>query len=199
MIIAGSYVPKTTEQLECLIDGRGDQLKRIVLDVELLLAHKENLETAVSAAVNLAGEYITKGEDVLVMTSRKLITGADEVSSLNIGSVVAAALVLFLRLLVPRPRYVIAKVLLPYTGDFSFFTKFFQGGITSSDAATKSLGMRRAEIRGQAASGVPLWRCTEPTSKFSGITYVVFPGNVGERHTLRDLVASWAKPGSGES
>lgn len=67
-----------------------------------------------SAAVNLAGEYITSGEDVLVMTSRKLITGADELSSLNIGSVVAAALVLFLRLLVPRPRYVIAKVSIPY-------------------------------------------------------------------------------------
>jgi hypothetical protein len=91
-----------------------------------LLAHKDNLETTVSAAVNLAGELITKGEDVLVMTSRKLITGADELSSLNIGTVVAAALVLFLRLLVPRPRYVIAKVSLPYYYYiiFSSFTKY---------------------------------------------------------------------------
>ncbi|KAH8695986.1 hypothetical protein BGW36DRAFT_428010 [Talaromyces proteolyticus] len=176
LILAGSYVPKTTEQLECLIDGRGEKLKRIVLDVEELLANSETLEEAISSAVDLAGEYIAKGEDVLVMTSRKLIIGKDDISSLNIGSVVAAALVLFLRLLVPRPRYIIAK-----------------GGITSSDAATKSLRMRRAEIRGQAASGVPLWRCTESTSKFSGIIYVVFPGNVGEKHTLRDLVASWEK------
>lgn len=52
--------------------------------------------------------------------------------------------------------------------------------------------MRRAQVLGQAAAGVPLWRCNEPTSKHSGISYVVFPGNVGEKHTLRDLVASWA-------
>lgn len=68
--------------------------------------------------------------------------------------------------------------------------------------------MRRAEIAGQAASGVPLWRCHESTSKWQGIrkccslrcvtfandaAYVVFPGNVGTNETLRDLVASWAK------
>jgi Nucleotide-binding C-terminal domain len=44
-----------------------------------------------------------------------------------------------------------------------------QGGITSSDAASKSLNMIRAEIAGQAASGVPLWRCHEKTSKYPGI------------------------------
>lgn len=72
--------------------------------------------------------------------------------------------------------------------------------------------MKRAKIVGQAASGVPLWRCDEATSKWTGIrktpltrfglkactdsdvpAYVVFPGNVGERETLRDLVASWSK------
>jgi uncharacterized protein YgbK (DUF1537 family) len=44
-----------------------------------------------------------------------------------------------------------------------------QGGITSSDAATKGLRMRKADIVGQAAAGVPLWRCSEPTSKWPGI------------------------------
>jgi aryl-alcohol dehydrogenase-like predicted oxidoreductase len=56
------------------------------------------------------------------------------------------------------------------------------------------LGFRRAKIRGQAASGVPLWQCDEESSKYPGITYVVFPGNVGEDTSLRDLVAGWAKP-----
>lgn len=176
LIIAGSYVPKTTAQLESLITGRGESLHHIVLDVEALLQGAETSQQTILDATNEAGRRILNGEDVLVMTSRKLITGADEISSLKIGSVVAAALVLFLRMLIPRPRYVIAK-----------------GGITSSDAATKSLGFRRAKIRGQAASGVPLWQCVEESSKYAGITYVVFPGNVGEDTTLRDLVASWAK------
>lgn len=177
LIIAGSYVPKTTAQLQSLVSGRAGKLHCIELDVEALLSGAETSQQTVLDATNEAGCRIMNGDDVLIMTSRKLITGADELSSLKIGSVVASALVLFLRMLIPRPRYVIAK-----------------GGITSSDAATKSLGFRRARICGQAASGVPLWKCTEQSSKYPGITYVVFPGNVGEDTTLRDLVASWAKP-----
>jgi uncharacterized protein YgbK (DUF1537 family) len=177
LVIAGSYVPKTTAQLQSLVTGRAGKLHRIELDVEALLQGAETSQQIVLDATNEAGRCILNGDDVLIMTSRKLITGADEVSSLKIGGVVASALVLFLRMLIPRPRYVIAK-----------------GGITSSDAATKSLGFRRARIRRQAASSVPLWQCTEDSSKYPGITYVVFPGNVGEDTTLRDLVACWAKP-----
>ncbi|KAJ5953980.1 hypothetical protein N7501_008259 [Penicillium viridicatum] len=176
LILAGSYVSRTTEQLQSLIDGRGPSLEVIVLKVDDLLKSPEDADQAALDAADKAGQSILNGRDLLVMTSRDLITGNDGVSSLKIGSTVAAVLVLFLRLLVPRPRYIIAK-----------------GGITSSDAACKGLRMRRAQILGQAASGVPLWRCNEPTSKFSGIPYVVFPGNVGEHNTLRDLVASWAK------
>ncbi|KAL5338192.1 NADP-dependent oxidoreductase domain-containing protein [Aspergillus crustosus] len=176
LILAGSYVPKTTEQLQSLIEGRDSDLQTIVLKVEELLVSSDAADKAALDAADKAGELILGGHDVLVMTSRDLITGNDGISSLKIGSTVAAALVQFLRILVPRPRYIIAK-----------------GGITSSDAACKGLRMRRAQIVGQAASGVPLWRCNEPTSKFSGIPYVVFPGNVGEVNTLRDLVASWAK------
>ncbi|KAL4940574.1 hypothetical protein BDV06DRAFT_230237 [Aspergillus oleicola] len=176
LIIAGSYVPKTTEQLHSLIEGRGSNLQTIVLRVEDLLQSPEAADQASLDAADKAGQLILNGHDVLVMTSRDLITGNDGLSSLKIGSTVAAVLVLFLRLLIPRPRYIIGK-----------------GGITSSDAACKGLRMRRAKILGQAASGVPLWQCNEPTSKFFGIPYVVFPGNVGEGNTLRDLVASWAK------
>ena len=44
------------------------------------------------------------------MTSRKLITGGDELSSLKIGSVVAETLVSVLQRIEVRPRYIIAKV-----------------------------------------------------------------------------------------
>lgn len=108
------------------------------------------------------------------MTSRKLITGADKVSSLDIGNVVAAALVDFLKGLTVRPRYLIAK-----------------GGITSSDAATKGLGIRKALIVGQAAAGVPLWRSDEPEAKFPGLPFVVFPGNVGANETLFQVVEAY--------
>jgi uncharacterized protein YgbK (DUF1537 family) len=57
--------------------------------------------------------------------------------------------------------------------------------------ATKGLRFKRAGIVGQAAAGVPLWRCDEPESKWAGIPYVVFPGNVGSADTLYDVVKGW--------
>ena len=171
LIIAGSYVPKTTAQLESLIKGRGEKLTTITLKVEELLSSPEKTDATIRQAVAEAAMLISDGRDVLLMTSRKLVTAEDEESSLKIGAVIASALVDFLKILEPRPRYIIAKVsLLALICSFkNIETDILQGGITSSDAASKSLRMRRAEIAGQAASGVPLWRCHEETSKFTGI------------------------------
>lgn len=174
LIIAGSYVPKTTAQLKALRERAGDKLTTVELDVNKLLESPESREKELKMALSIAESELQKPQDVLVMTSRKLITGADERSSLDIGSTVAAVLVAFLTKLKAEPRYIISK-----------------GGITSSDMATKGLGMKRAMIVGQAAAGVPLWRCDEPTSKHPGLPYVVFPGNVGGDGTLAEVVERW--------
>ncbi|KAH7080090.1 hypothetical protein BKA63DRAFT_234808 [Paraphoma chrysanthemicola] len=174
LIIAGSYVPKTTAQLKSLIATSKDKLVTVELDVNKLLESNATREAELQHALKTAERYLYSPKDVLVMTSRDLITGADERSSLDIGSVVAAALVSFLTRLETKPRYVIAK-----------------GGITSSDMATKALAMKRAMIVGQAAPGVPLWRCDEPTSKWPGLPYVVFPGNVGAENELATVVERW--------
>ncbi|TPX15799.1 uncharacterized protein E0L32_000133 [Thyridium curvatum] len=174
LVIAGSYVPKTTAQLNKLIEASGDRLTVAELQVEQLLKSTQDADMVVADAISLAEKEIARGQDVLVMTSRKLIVGADEAKSLEIGSVVAKALVKLLVELKTKPRYVIAK-----------------GGITSSDMASKGLRMKRADIVGQAAAGVPLWRCDEPSSKWPGLPYVVFPGNVGAVDTLYQVVNDW--------
>jgi uncharacterized protein YgbK (DUF1537 family) len=56
-----------------------------------------------------------------------------------------------------------------------FPTSFIQGGITSSDLATKALEARRAKVMGQALAGVPLWQLG-PESRHPGVPYIVFPG-----------------------
>jgi hypothetical protein len=81
------------------------------MDVEELLSSKEIAEQIVENAVEEASRLISSGKDVLVMTSRKLIVGNNEASSLKIGSVVATALIDFLQRLEVRPRYIIAKVI----------------------------------------------------------------------------------------
>ena len=70
-----------------------------------------------------------------------------------------------------RPRYLIAK-----------------GGITSSDVATKGLGLKRGIVAGQILPGVPTWRVGDET-RFPGMAYIVFPGNVGGPSALTDAVA----------
>ncbi|PSN71778.1 hypothetical protein BS50DRAFT_235700 [Corynespora cassiicola Philippines] len=174
LIIAGSYVPKTTAQLKALREMAGDKLTTVELDVEKLLESPESAEKELGNALSTAESELQRPQDVLIMTSRKLITGADARSSLEIGSVVAAALVSFLTRLQVKPRYVIAK-----------------GGITSSDMATKGLRMKKAMIVGQAAAGVPLWRCDEEGARWRGLPYVVFPGNVGGDRTLGEVVERW--------
>ena len=110
LIVAGSYVPKTTAQLDVLINKSGESLTQVILDVEKLLASPASADEAVRHAVQIAEEKISNKQDVLVMTSRKLITGHDERSSLDIGTTVAKALVDFTKTLSIRPRYLIAKV-----------------------------------------------------------------------------------------
>ncbi|KAL4909838.1 hypothetical protein BDW74DRAFT_143835 [Aspergillus multicolor] len=175
LILAGSYVPKTTAQLKILTERRGNLLSVIEMRVEDLIASKDSAAEVVKNVISQTESNLRVGKDTLVMTSRLLVTGDDELSSLKIGSRVAEALVGVLEGIEVRPRFVIAK-----------------GGITSSDAATKGLRMKRALIVGQAAAGVPLWRCDEETSRHRGVPFVVFPGNVGGESTLCDLVEAWS-------
>ena len=62
-----------------------------------------------------------------------------------------------------------------------------KGGITSSDVATESLAIDRAWIRGPLQPGiVSLW---EPVpGPAAGLLYVVFAGNVGDEHSLADVI-----------
>lgn len=112
LIVAGSYVPKTTAQLKVLTDrlGTAGKLAIIEMKVEDLIASPETASQTVKQLVQQTESHLKAGQDTLVMTSRKLITGSDELSSLKIGSVVAEALVSVLQQIEVRPRYIIAKV-----------------------------------------------------------------------------------------
>ena len=175
LIIAGSYVPKTTKQLDSLRKRRGDALHTIELDVENLVSSPERSTEICKTTAEEASAILDSGKDVLIMSSRKLISGKDGASSLLIGNSVAKALVDIVELIQVRPRYLIAK-----------------GGITSSDAATKSLKIKKAAIVGQGISGCPLWQSQEAEARWPGIPFLVFPGNVGSEDALGEVVERWS-------
>ncbi|KAJ5901642.1 hypothetical protein N7495_002170 [Penicillium taxi] len=113
----------TTAQLKVLRDclGASGQLAVIEMEAEEFIASPETAARAVTSI------------DILAMNSRKPITGSDELSSFNIGSAIAKALVGVLQRIEVRPRY------------------YCEGVITSSDAATKGLNIKRARYRSSRA------------------------------------------------
>jgi uncharacterized protein YgbK (DUF1537 family) len=170
LTIVGSYVPKTTVQLEQLLNQCVvEQIKISVKDI-LDAARRE---TVLRHAVEQANAGIRAGRDVVVFTSRLLVTGNGAEASLAIGGQVSEALVELLRGIEVQPRYLIAK-----------------GGITSSDLATRGLGVKRALVLGQILPGIPVWELGAET-KFPGLPYVVFPGNVGGPEALAEAVTKF--------
>jgi uncharacterized protein YgbK (DUF1537 family) len=167
LTVVGSYVPKATTQLTRLLEGAS--VESVELSVNELLGARR--VEVIAAAIQRMNQLLAAGRDVVMFTSRDLITGPDAVASLDIGGRVSAALVELVRGLNARPRYLIAK-----------------GGITSSEVATRGLGVKRALVLGQILPGVPVWELGAET-KFPGLPYVVFPGNVGGPDALREAVA----------
>ncbi len=163
LIVVGSHVPRSSGQLAHLIEHGG--ALAIELDVARSL-RPANREAEIGRAAAAVDAALKAGRDAILYTSRSVIAGADANDSLAIGRQVSEALVQTVRSLAGRPRYLLAK-----------------GGITSSDLATKALGVRRATVLGQILPGVPVWRLGEE-SAMPGLAYIVFPGNVGETDAL---------------
>jgi uncharacterized protein YgbK (DUF1537 family) len=167
LFVIGSYVPKTTAQTAKLFELT--DITPVEVQVEALLEESSRKQeiTRVAALVN---QTLASGGDAAVFTSRSLVTGSDPASSLEIGNVISSSLVNIVTSITEQPRYLVAK-----------------GGITSSDIATRALGIDRAMVIGQALPGVPAWRCGEET-RYPGMTYIIFPGNVGDEDALAQIV-----------
>lgn len=176
LVIVGSYISKTTAQMKALqaLGGVVD----IELDVRDLL-NENYFHKVVQPAGELTNRSLQQGKDVMIYTSRSLVSGPDDRSSLQIGSRVSQAIVEIVQSLTVRPRCLIAK-----------------GGITSSDVATRGLSVRKARVLGQILPGVPVWRLGSE-SRFPGLAYIVFPGNVGGPQALAAVAGQLLAAGKG--
>ncbi|MCX8062957.1 MAG: hypothetical protein N3D16_10285 [Anaerolineales bacterium] len=172
LIVAGSYIRKSSEQIAAV-----QALPNVVsleVSVPNLLAEGDR-QREIARVGEQADEVLSNGKEALIYTSRQLITGADAASSLQIGQVVSQSLVEIVRRLSVKPAWVIAK-----------------GGITSSDVATKGLEIAQARVLGQVLPGVPVWQAGEG-SRWPGMVYVVFPGNVGGAQSIAEVVEMLSK------
>lgn len=173
LIMAGSHTAKTTNQLERLAE---------ITDVEFIefnsdLVLSDGLAQESRRVAAKCDQLIAAGSTVAVHTTRRLLTLPDDTPELALArsTRISDAFAGVVTLLSVRPAYILAK-----------------GGITSSDIGVRALAVKQAEVMGQIAPGVPVWQ-TGQESKFPGIPYIIFPGNVGQETTLRDIAAQLAK------
>jgi Uncharacterized protein conserved in bacteria len=170
LIVIGSHVKKTTLQFQALQTIKSD-LTFIEFDVE---AYKKDgsFDLEVTKILEQVNKLLQNGQSVVIYTSRKLsqIETTDKEEILALSVKISEALTGIVRKLSVEPRFLIAK-----------------GGITSSDIATKGLTIRCALVLGQIKPGIPVWK-TQEESTFVQMPYIIFPGNVGNIDTLKEIV-----------
>ncbi|MEM7735677.1 MAG: four-carbon acid sugar kinase family protein [Deinococcota bacterium] len=167
LVVVGSYVPTTTTQLAMLLEH--SDIIPVELDVPTLLTC-EDPNTMLRQASQDVEQQLAAGNDVALFTSRDVVEGDDPERSLELSRRVSTSLIRIIGTLKTRPRFLIAK-----------------GGITSSDVATQALNVSRAVVMGQLLPGIPVWQLGDE-SRYPGLAYVVFPGNVGRSKSLLEAV-----------
>lgn len=169
LVVVGSHVGLTTQQLAEVQKRSG--LSEHELDVEKLLddsargAHIDETVEAIRVAL--------EENNAVVYTSRKLVSTDDPAESLAIARSVSDAVVeVVQKVRTARPAWVVAK-----------------GGITSHEVAHNGLGIRLATASGQFFAGqISLFLPEDAPEEVLGAPYVVFPGNVGGREALADVI-----------
>ena len=168
LIIIGSHVNRTSEQLQEL---KASNMVEFIEFNQHLVLNPPEFNKEIERVLKICEEQICNGKTVTIYTRRErfdLDTNCKE-DELKISIRISDALTSIVQNLSVCPKFIIAK-----------------GGITSSDIATKGLNIRRAIVAGQIKPGIPVW-ITGNESKFPGIPYIIFPGNVGTRTTLREI------------
>ena len=163
LIIVGSHVDVTTQQLNYLQKTTGD--------ISFIEFNVNNAQTAEDRGkeINRVQTLLNESHNtVCVYTTRDYVKpDQDELEDLKFSTSISDCLVQIVKELSFEPAFIISK-----------------GGITSSDIAVHGLGITKAMVEGQIEKGISIWK-GDMNSKFPAVPYIIFPGNVGSAETLK--------------
>ncbi|RUQ96792.1 four-carbon acid sugar kinase family protein [Labedella endophytica] len=160
LLVCGSHTAGATAQLAPVIDAWGAPS---VVDTSEALG--DPAAAGRRAAESLL-EQFDRGFLGIVTTER--VRSTDH-GTLDHGERVMSALTTAVRAVLPAVDVVVSK-----------------GGITSAQVAHTGIGASSAVVLGQVLPGVSVWSMTAHDGR--EVLYVVVPGNVGEPHTLTDVL-----------
>lgn len=164
LVIVGSYIQKSTEQLQSALKLKG--VAPVELRVDRIL-DSETRPDEVAQVVMQIDDVLSRKETIVVYTSRT----HDLTGDLGVGRSIGDALVACIQKISVRPSFVIVK-----------------GGNTAITVVRDGLGAYENWALGQIMPGVPVWRLGRH-ARWPNVPCVVFPGNVGQGDSLSQAIA----------
>ncbi len=161
VVLVGSHVKKTTEQLAQLL--REPTVVGVVVDVVQLRDYPDQRESLRQSILEQISDIHQGGKTPVVYTSRQELAFNSVQQRLDFGVEVSGLLMDIVKGL---PR------------DLSFLIS--KGGITSNDVLSTGLSLRSVRLLGQILPGCSLVRTAENHHLFPNLPVVLFPGNVGD-------------------
>jgi uncharacterized protein YgbK (DUF1537 family) len=165
VVLVGSHVQKTTEQLQELLQEKN--VVGIEVNVPYLRDQPENKDILKQEIISQVNQTFAIGKTPVIYTSRGELTFDDIQERLDFGVTVSTFLMDLVHNLPQDLGFLISK-----------------GGITSNDVLSTGLSLKSVRLLGQIIPGCSVVR-TEPTHPlFPNLPVVLFPGNVGDRDGL---------------
>ncbi|HIK36675.1 MAG: four-carbon acid sugar kinase family protein [Geminocystis sp.] len=165
VVIVGSHVKKTTQQLNKLLslpDTYG-----IEVDVAILKDDLQQRDNIIAKALAEVKHALAEDKTPVVYTSREELTFPSVHSRLQFGKQVSSVLMDIVRGLPRHIGFLISK-----------------GGITSNDVLSDGLSLRVARLLGQIIPGCSVITTPDNHPLFPHLPVVLFPGNVGDENSL---------------
>lgn len=176
VVLVGSHVKKTTQQLENLLQE--PDVVGIEVDVaELLTDSLEQPHQLLSTTLDQVYTTHAAGKTPVVYTSRQELVFADVQTRLQFGISVSSLLMDIVRGLPNDIGFLISK-----------------GGITSNDVLSTGLALTTARLLGQVLAGCSIVRTPSEHPQFPNLPVVLFPGNVGDVNALTTVYRRLQKP-----
>ncbi|BAQ60049.1 domain of unknown function DUF1537 [Geminocystis sp. NIES-3708] len=165
VIIVGSHVKKTTQQLKQLLQQ--SDIVGIEIDVTFLRDKLKSRDKIINSALDKISETLNNGKTPVVYTSRQELSFPDIETRLEFGKQVSAVLMDIVRGLPSDIGFLISK-----------------GGITSNDVLSDGLALKEARLLGQILAGCSVIITPNNHYLFPNLPVVLFPGNVGDENAL---------------
>ncbi len=162
VVLVGSHVRKTTEQLAMLL--REPTLAAIEIDVDRAQDAHDAARDDILAQITSAH---AAGKTAVLFTSRSERQFADSGQRLRFGAAVSAFLMRIVQALPKTTGFLISK-----------------GGITSNDVLSTGLMLATCEVVGQILPGCSVVCCPPTHPRHPRMPVVIFPGNVGDAQAL---------------